>query len=148
MPSEHLPSDGPGARPEVERRSLLRLGPLLAAGGAAALVPAPVARAATRGQGTATETTTTCTGRSPYGNDQGAYVPFDVPVRGNAGRLGAGRGDRARRAGPARREEAGRLLDPFVRVPGPNGAAPFPAGQVAVAALPYGTTHVTAVGAR
>ncbi|MFD9103633.1 CehA/McbA family metallohydrolase [Streptomyces virginiae] len=79
MPSEHLPSDGPGAGPQVERRSLLRLGALLAAGGAAALVPAPVAHAATSGRGTDT-VTTTYTGRSPYGNDQWAYVAFDVPA--------------------------------------------------------------------
>ncbi|MFI1942377.1 CehA/McbA family metallohydrolase [Streptomyces virginiae] len=85
MSSEHLPSDvpdpapAPGAGSGVERRSLLRLGALLAAGGVAALVPAPIAYAATRGQGTDT-VTTTYRGHSPYGNDQWAYVPFDVPA--------------------------------------------------------------------
>ncbi|WP_404953400.1 hypothetical protein [Streptomyces sp. 147326] len=79
MPSQHLPNGAPHPGPGVERRSLLRLGALLAAGGAAALVPAPIAHAATRGQGTDT-VTTTYQGRAPYGNDQWAYVPFDVPA--------------------------------------------------------------------
>ncbi|MFG2987298.1 hypothetical protein ACGFYQ_39710 [Streptomyces sp. NPDC048258] len=69
----------PGPGPGVERRSLLRLGALLAAGGAAALVPAPIAHAVTRGQGT-DAVTTSHQGRSPYGNDQWAYVAFDVPA--------------------------------------------------------------------
>ncbi len=81
MPSEHLPiphgvaDPGPG----VERRSLLRLGALLAAGGASALLPAPIAHAAKRGQGSDT-VTTTYQGRAPKGNDQWAYVAFDVPA--------------------------------------------------------------------
>ncbi|MFB7462659.1 hypothetical protein ACFCZ1_03955 [Streptomyces sp. NPDC056224] len=85
MPSEHLPNvvPGPGPGPDpgpgVERRSLLRLGALLAAGGAAALVPAPMVHAATRGEGTDT-VTTTHRGRAPQGNDQWAYVAFDVPA--------------------------------------------------------------------
>ncbi|MFF7297070.1 CehA/McbA family metallohydrolase [Streptomyces sp. NPDC008265] len=81
MPSHHLPNAAPGPRPApgVDRRSLVRLGALLAAGGAAALVPAPVAHAATKGTGTDT-VTTTYTGRSPQGNDQWAYVPFEVPA--------------------------------------------------------------------
>ncbi|MEU5149179.1 CehA/McbA family metallohydrolase [Streptomyces yangpuensis] len=79
MPSEHRPSDGYGAGPRVERRSLLRWGALLAAGGATALVPAPVGHAATRGRGTDT-VTTTYDGHSPYGNDQWAFVAFDVPA--------------------------------------------------------------------
>ncbi|QES51799.1 hypothetical protein DEJ50_32050 [Streptomyces venezuelae] len=54
-------------------------GLLAAAGGAAALVPAPVAQATTRGQGTGT-VTTTYRGRSPYGNAPWAYVAFDVPA--------------------------------------------------------------------
>ncbi|QGV76882.1 CehA/McbA family metallohydrolase [Streptomyces ficellus] len=74
------PASGPTAGVEgVERRSLLRLGALLAAGGAAALVPAPVAHAATRGRGTDT-VTTTYRGRAPHGNDQWVYVPFGVPA--------------------------------------------------------------------
>lgn len=79
MPSEHLPSDAPDPGPQFERRSLLRLGALLAAGGAAALVPAPVAHATTRGQGTDT-VTTSYQGHSPQGSDQWAYVAFDVPA--------------------------------------------------------------------
>ncbi|MEU9234137.1 CehA/McbA family metallohydrolase [Streptomyces subrutilus] len=79
MPSEQLPTAAPDPAPDVERRSLLRLGALLAAGGAAALLPAPLAHAATRGQGTDT-VTTTYRGRAPYGNDQWAYVAFDVPA--------------------------------------------------------------------
>ncbi|MFG2771086.1 CehA/McbA family metallohydrolase [Streptomyces sp. NPDC048350] len=81
MPSQHLPNDVPGPPPGqgVERRSLLRLGTLLAAGGAAALVPAPIAHASTRGTGTDT-VTTTYKGRAPYGHDQWAYVAFDVPA--------------------------------------------------------------------
>ncbi|MET9605198.1 CehA/McbA family metallohydrolase [Streptomyces sp. NPDC006512] len=87
MPSEHLPNDvpapsptpGPRPAPGVERRSLLRWGALLAAGGAAALVPAPVASAVTRGEGSDT-VTTTYRGRSPYGIDQWAYVAFEVPA--------------------------------------------------------------------
>ncbi|MGW8781391.1 CehA/McbA family metallohydrolase [Streptomyces sp. NPDC055796] len=81
VPSQHHPGavPGPPPGPAVERRSLLRLGALLAAGGAAALVPAPIASASTRGQGTDT-VTTTYTGRAPYGNDQWAYVAFEVPA--------------------------------------------------------------------
>ncbi|MCX5015288.1 CehA/McbA family metallohydrolase [Streptomyces sp. NBC_00555] len=79
MPSEHLPNDAPDPGPGVERRSLLRLAALLAAGGAAALVPAPIVHAATRGQGS-DAVTTTYRGHSPYGNDQWAYVAFDVPA--------------------------------------------------------------------
>ncbi|MFJ7154280.1 CehA/McbA family metallohydrolase [Streptomyces sp. NPDC101118] len=68
------------AAPGVERRTLLRLGGLLAAGGAAALLPAPLASAATTtGLGTGT-VTTTYQGRSPNGFDQWASVPFDVPA--------------------------------------------------------------------
>ncbi|MFH9799195.1 MULTISPECIES: CehA/McbA family metallohydrolase [Streptomyces] len=36
---------------------------------------------------------------------------------------------------------------PFARIPGPNGKDPFPAGQVRIAALHDGTTHVAAVSA-
>ncbi|MCB5178830.1 CehA/McbA family metallohydrolase [Streptomyces antimicrobicus] len=79
MATDHVPGG-------VDRRSLLRSGALLAAGGAAALVPAPLARAGTAGGrtdpaaagGTGT-VTTTYEGRSPYGIDQWASVPFDVP---------------------------------------------------------------------
>ncbi|MEU7011156.1 CehA/McbA family metallohydrolase [Streptomyces sp. NPDC046332] len=81
MPSQHLPNAVPAPPPgqDVARRSLLRLGTLLAAGGAAALVPAPIAHASTKGTGTDT-VTTTYKGRAPYGNDQWAYVAFDVPA--------------------------------------------------------------------
>ncbi|MFJ5550093.1 CehA/McbA family metallohydrolase [Streptomyces sp. NPDC093225] len=84
MPSDHPPTPlsadpgGPRAGSGVDRRALLRMSGLLAAGGAAALVPAPIARAVTSGQGTGT-VTTTYQGRSPYGIDQWASVPFDVP---------------------------------------------------------------------
>ncbi|MFI9063712.1 hypothetical protein ACIGQE_17765 [Streptomyces sp. NPDC053429] len=36
---------------------------------------------------------------------------------------------------------------PFAQVPGPNGRDPVPAGQVRIAALRDGTTHLTAVSA-
>lgn len=70
MPSEHLPSAAPDPGPGVERRSLLRLGALLAAAGASALVPAPIAHAATRGQGSDT-VTTTYRGRAPKATTSG-----------------------------------------------------------------------------
>ncbi|MFJ5810896.1 CehA/McbA family metallohydrolase [Streptomyces sp. NPDC093093] len=79
MPSENLPNAVPHPTPGVERRSLLRLGALLAAGGAAALGPARIAYAATREQATGT-VISTYRGRAPQGNDQWAYVPFDVPA--------------------------------------------------------------------
>ncbi|MGW7173015.1 CehA/McbA family metallohydrolase [Streptomyces xanthophaeus] len=85
MPNERIPNadpdpdPGPGPGPGVERRSLLRLGALLAAGGAAALVPAPLAHAATTSRAAGT-VTTTYRGHAPYGMDQWAYVPFDVPA--------------------------------------------------------------------
>ncbi|MFF4324170.1 CehA/McbA family metallohydrolase [Streptomyces sp. NPDC001568] len=79
--SQHLPNAVPGPPPTtgVARRSLLRWGALLAAGGVSALAPAPIARATTRGQGTDT-VTTRYEGRAPYGTDQWAYVAFDVPA--------------------------------------------------------------------
>ncbi|MFF7751645.1 CehA/McbA family metallohydrolase [Streptomyces sp. NPDC007971] len=62
----------------MDRRDVLRLGTLLAAGGLAAMVPAGVARADTQADGS--RVTKTYQGHSPLGFDQWAYIDFDVPA--------------------------------------------------------------------
>ncbi|GAA3192777.1 CehA/McbA family metallohydrolase [Actinocorallia longicatena] len=62
---------------ESSRRDVLRAG-VLALGGLAALVPATGVRASSRAEGSTV--VKTFTGRSGYGFDQWAYVPFDVPA--------------------------------------------------------------------
>jgi hypothetical protein len=59
------------------RRDVLRLGGTLTLGGLATMLPARVAHAETvTAAGTVTRS---FTGRSPFGLDQWAYVPFEVP---------------------------------------------------------------------
>lgn len=60
----------------LSRRVVLRSGSALAAAGLAALAPVALASARAAAEGAAT--TQTFTGRSPFGIDQWAYVPFDV----------------------------------------------------------------------
>ncbi|MFG2291922.1 CehA/McbA family metallohydrolase [Streptomyces sp. NPDC048603] len=69
----------PPAREGPDRRDVLRLGTLLAAGGLAALVPADITYAVTAGEPGRT-VTTVYRGHSPFGFDQWASVGFDVPA--------------------------------------------------------------------
>ncbi|MFI0813071.1 CehA/McbA family metallohydrolase [Streptomyces echinatus] len=80
----------------MRRRDVLRLGTLLA-GGVAAMVPAAVARADTRTDGS--QVTKTYQGHSPLGFDQWAYLGFDVPAGVN-------------------RISVTSAFDPFVLIPG------------------------------
>ncbi|MFD0008586.1 CehA/McbA family metallohydrolase [Streptomyces sp. NPDC127178] len=96
---------GPGKEyrlpPLSSRRSLLRSAALLAAGGLAAMVPAPLAsaRAVSSQVNGVKKKTLVFTGRSPVGFDQWASVAFDVPEGVN-------------------RISVSTSFDPFVLVPG------------------------------
>lgn len=73
----------PEHRSARTRRDVLRTGGLLAAGGLAAMLPAQVAHAETVSTGGAgapgSIVTSVYRGHSPFGFDQWAYIPFDVP---------------------------------------------------------------------
>ncbi|MFG2603171.1 CehA/McbA family metallohydrolase [Streptomyces sp. NPDC048514] len=76
----HTPLSGKAAGGAgTSRRSLLRWSALLAAGGAAALVPIDIATAATTGT-PGRKVTTNYSGRVPFGYAQWYSVDFDVPA--------------------------------------------------------------------